>query len=446
MSYYMFIPLVIIMLTCIRKNSKKLGFVGTYAGISTGMLVYYAVIPFVVFLFQEGYNDNIRYYGFDNVIKQIINSDSISIYRVVGYIVIGFFAFHFSYNVRTSIRPKNNSKVRYNPVREETFEHYLVTAKILFILSLPSLIIYVLGLGGIIQALALAERMRSFSVSVSTYVNPVIGLFKVPASFISVDSFFWLYVTKKRPTSLNRLIFFVSFLASIVYFFIDAGRMRLILYIFIIFYVAFRKRIKHFWIWILFFGVLNLGLIDSLSELFLFTEIRNFKLFKYDSVVYLNVIREFSYPIRSLLHLPEIVDEYGLLYFKNLVLDTVSFLPGIDSDKSYFLVSEFFGGYNWRSKGGVPDDILTYGYINLGVPGIIILMWIIGKICNYCDQYLMTLSSSDTKMFWGIVLAGSMFNLVASADWSAVLFNNVSLTVPIVIMLIDHKRRVVQMK
>lgn len=126
------------------------------------------------------------------------------------------------------------------------------------------------------------------------------------------------------------------------------------------------------------------------------------------------------------------------------MLDILSLLPGVQSDKSYYLVSEFFGGYNWRLYGGVPNDALTYGYINLGVLGIIILMWVVGKICYYCDQYLWSLASDDTKVFWGIVLAGSLFNWVASADWNTVLHNNVSLTIPVIIMIIDKKRRIIE--
>lgn len=440
---YIFAIMIILLLYIIRKNYIKRQFAGAFSGAMAGILVYYTLIPLLVLIFQDSYYNNIETYGFNNTIQQLIEIEPIKYYKAIGIIFITILSFCVAYGVRTPIRRRHTQSEISDQgalVNNNYSIVFLPFAKVLFFLCVPGVIIYVASLGGLRRALALAETIRGFSSSISTYTNPIFGYFNIIASFTSICSLLWFQIFTNKKNLINGLALIITIIATIIFCLVEAGRVKLLLYIFIMLFLIFKKRVKHIWLLVIILIPAFLPAIDLLSQLYIYFQTMDISTFELKETIYLNIIREFTYAIRSVLNLSEIMSTSSYLFFKHIILDTISLLPLVEMDKSYFLVSEFFNGPNWRLFGGVPSDFITYGYINLSIFGVMIYSWVWGKICYMVDKFIQKNKFDSSRDFWGITIACGMFILVGNSDWSSILYNNCYLTIPL-LMLYFEKRR-----
>lgn len=420
------------------KSFKHNHFVGMLAGMLACMVLVYCIIPILILLLKDSFFANNIVYGFDELYSFIFRTTKNTNYAILFInFSVGIIGLYLGYK-----SVMGNTKTDYS--FDETCYYRTLFRKVSLyslIIGGLSLIVYVYALGGLRVSLAMGNQLRGFSSEIQ--VDSFLTLFKVPATiiqlafYVSTVSFF----TPQWRFHGNLIVMITSLLLTIVYMLINAGKTNVMILLLFIFFLYFRRTRRNPWPLLLVGMLLSvplLGMLDYIFDHLAFGDesgVDSNIPFRLSVLMY---IRSFSYPFQTELHINDIVDKYGLLYFQNLITDPLSFLPGIAFPASFENTSEFFGGYNWREVSGLPNDILSYGYLNLFFIGTFIHVYVWGKIAGYVDKWMATAPlPSLIRESLGFVLAFKAFSHVLSTDWSSII---IDLTL-ILLFIIVYKTR-----
>lgn len=403
---------------------KKNRFVGMLAGMLVCMIIVYGLIPVLLLALEKIIRANIYIYGFDDLVYFVY--DSTGKLNFIGFFVnlsIGIIALWLGYD---ATRWKN---IKYSSAFENIKAKNLIykISIFAFIIGGISLAIYIYALDGLSSAIRLGNKLRGFSSEVQ--VDSILTLFKVPATIIQVAFYLsaMLYVSKENKQNSNKVIMIVSFLMAGVYNLINAGKTNIMILILFVIFLFFRSRRDNPW------PILMIILLISLPLLGFFDFVFDYLSFGDESgvspdlpldVSLLKYLREFSYPFQIELHIDNIADKYGFMYFKNSLTDILSFMPGLSFQSSFENTSEYFVGSYWRFVSGIPNDIISYGYLNLSYLGTFIHLYLWGRISGYVDKWIAT---GPVHIFIresiGFIVAFKAFSHVLSSDWSSILID-----------------------
>lgn len=438
---FLFSCIFLIIFSCIfysiNKKYKKINMVGAYSGFAFSMGLYYCIIPFLIILLRNKYLENINAWGYSDIYNLFIMQDEKYYVLTFIFILIGWISFNFSYNIKFNIRKQPvNHKLGKIELNSRTIKVFQNTAYVTFIIGFLSLIIYIVALGGLSQALNLAETLRSFSSDTSLYVSTSLSIFKYPARFVTVSSYILFFLMLNRKKNTDKYLFILSFILSLIYYLINAGRANLIIYLFVYVYIFLKKRFKKTWLKILVLGIVALPLLDILDQVFVYFETNESIKLSINLDRYVYYISEFDHPIKVLMNCTDIADKYSYFYFRNVITDVIGILPKIGFDQTYYNTSEFFLGKDWMNFGGIPNDVLSFGYLNLNVVGIFIVSVFWGKVMRFIDNSILSLFPDNlSRDFWGIVIASNVFSLVSCADIQPILMGSLLLMTTIFIVL-----------
>lgn len=422
-------------------HNKYNGFIGGYSGFIFGFLLYYTVVPILFIIYK---NDIISdsSWAFYQINKYIYSHGFNSMNALYSFLVatIGFIFFQLGYSLTLSrkITLSDHNFLISNCVYRETNQVLIKIvnslAIITFIISSISFLIFIYAIGGIRRMLSLAEILRQHYSVLFEYVNnPVAGLMIVPSALLPVSTLLFFYLILLRKKRQDKLLFIVSFFLSIFYLLYNAGRFPIIRFLIIFLYMFISRKRKRVWTKILLIGIAALPLLDILDSLFIYFHTNVWEVKEPNMLLYL---RQFSQPIILQFNLREFTNIYGYRFFKDFVTDIVSLAPGIDFEKSYENTSEFVNGANWKILGGVQNDVLTYGYIQLGILGVIIFLFLCGIAIGFLDKILFKLPKSRSRDFLSVIVTVNMFQIVRSTDLYTLLKYNPILLVIFLILII----------
>lgn len=406
------------------KSFKHSHFVGMLAGMLACMILVYCIIPILILLLKDLFWTNNIVYGFDDLYSFIFGRTKNTNYvRLFINYSVGIIGLYFGY--KSSIGHKKtdysfDGTCYYGKLFHKVAVYSLIIGGL-------SLMVYVYALGGLGTSLTMGNQLRGFSSEVQ--VDSFLTLFKVPATiiqlafYVSAVSFF----TPKWKFPGNLIVMIISLLLTIIYMLINAGKTNVLILFLFIFFLYFRRTRRNPWPLLLVGMLLSvplLGMLDYIFDHLAFGDESGIDSNIPFGLSVLMYIRSFSYPFQIELHINDIVDKYGLLYFQNFITDPLSFFPGIAFPASFENTSEFFGGYNWREVSGLPNDILSFGYLNLFFIGTFIHVYIWGKIAGYVDRWMATAPlPSFIRESLGFILAFKAFSHVLSTDWSSIIID-----------------------
>ncbi|CAM4160985.1 O-antigen polymerase [Lederbergia lenta] len=439
---FLYIIIGCIVIRYLYKKNKRLGFVGGYAGFTFSMLVYYVFIPIIIILCEDAYKTNTGY-GFDKLIQFIFTKGSESFLFLILIVVIGFISFNFGYSIvflkkyKTIVKDRvSRGKINNNRNFNNTLLKIInFGAHSTLIIGGSALILFFIFVGGIGNALKLAETTRGFEVSVAEF-NYLAGISKIIARIVTIAPIMYFYLILNRKKFSDKFLFSISFILSVLLYLSFAGRTPLMTFLIIFLYFIAKKFFNRVWLKIIFVGIACFPLLDIFNYIFIFFQTQ---VWVTTEINYLQYLRQFSFPMSLGLNIRELVSFYDFRYYKDVFNDIVGLLPGIGFEVSYENTSEFFNGSNWRLMGGVPNDVISYGYIQLGMLGVFITLSTWGFLMGCLDKIIKTLPRNSGRDLISVTLATQVYQIVFSADLAPILQSHLIFLL-LVIILVIYKR------
>lgn len=412
---FLFMLIGIFLMVLLKVNNDKN--VGTFGGFVFGCLVYYSVIPILT---KMNFNNLTSKYP--NLQYFIGNKNFENDVFLIFLLLIGMVLFVITYKYANNNKIINSGKYDYSfseMIRENKFIPIL--GVITFVVGGISLIIFFVSFGGISRALSLAETNRSFSSSLSDYVNYKASLLIIPAKLITVTPYIYYLLMCYRKKKIDKFIFITSFLLSILFYLFSAGRAPLLSFLLCFLYVFIKKFWKRAWALIIISGLFSLPLLDLLDKLFVYFRT---KYWQSTEVNYVQYINQFIHPYRNVLNINDMINDFGYRKGSDFLTTFLNLIPGINYPASYENTSFFLSGTKWRVIGGVPNDVITFGYIEFGVFGVVLLFGVLGMLFGKLDLGLKLIPEGNVRNFLSSALVLNAFFLVANADFEPLVRSN----------------------
>lgn len=431
MYSFLYILLMGLIAYYLGTNRKKNGFDGAYSGVMVGFFISYALVPFLFHTFSSFYIRQSSWkYAYIQKLVFGSNTSDLDIVLAIICVIIGLFGFNCGYKKTLFFGSleffkvyKNNSIDKKIKLNEKIFKKIAI---IVLIVCTSLLILYIKAFGGLASAFSVADMLRSHTINVSnfglsgiySYVFLICGL--LPFSFALLLSDF-----KNNKSFSTAILLILSVISTFIYLRLNSGKSGFIRFGIIIAYLLSGKKIKkHFWWYVFFGGIILLPVLDLFDIWFAGGE-ASLSLFNITSILE-NVV-PFESPTELNYNLIEITRRYGYQFFKHYILDFIDILPGISFNTSWEKVSEFVRGVDWANKGGTPNDIITYGYLQLNIIGVFIHLFIVGQISSFVDRCNKNIDI-DAREVISICFCSNFISFVTCSDISSTFLHNLFFT------------------
>lgn len=406
-------------------NIRNGNVVGSGAGIIFAVVFYYMIIPLIIIWF--GYE--IDYWR----INDVLDSDFEQIFRAVVAVWSFLFVFKVSY-------------FRYNNLRFSVFseDKWLILCKRLvwftFIVGGISFIIYISAFGGILNLLLYSEYLRSFSTSGASVVSYAASIMVIPARLIIVTPILCLSLIEKKGTSniIYKFLWLISFVLALLFMLANAGRTLIILMLIIYLFPFLKKISRRPWTLLVICGCVSLPLLSILDNLFVYLSGGDWN---YSSMKTIEYLPQFSYPICNVLNMQQIVDHSHFRWGQDFFTAFINLIPGVDFEASYVPTSSYYGGTDWKMTGGTPNDVITFGYLEFGILGVILMAYLLGCISGKIDAYIRQLGNSYALQVVTTSLIVNMFAYIVNSDIVSLVNNQMQLTIISLCLLYSHVQK-----
>lgn len=322
-------------------------------------------------------------------------------YLLVAWSFLGYFFLMGSYKIGLKVRLRTKVKsTKVFPVRKYTYWAVL------------SLCIGMLGVwieiylnGGFINSIINIELLRSFGIDSAIQDgrnNPLVFL-RMLKPFILISFYIFYMLARYNGDFRYRTMTFLTFVLSFYVVFIGGGRLHVVVFLATVF-VGFmtstkRKRYlqsmsaakKVFTLFVIAsIGVISLNLLDPLFAYLTFGRPIQVEAFKVDGL-----FSEFSFPLANSLFL--FTNDVSYRFFQDLFIWVLSIFPSFVTSR--LGLSEFAPLYEYNTLqqlgtmqfGGLPSDIFTLGFYQLGFIGAMIVMMLFGFILSRLDKLVFEL-------------------------------------------------------
>ena len=424
---FFYCQLIIFFLILALKNVKKFRFPGAFAGITIGFLVYYAVVPFLIWV-NKGAISSDPDWRLNSIRSFVFSVEDDCLVISILSVILGYLFFLFGYYI-SPLRDSDRSRKIPSSKLEK---NVLPVASFGLIFGAAALFIYIRALGGFAEAISKADTLRQHYSSVSDYGLP--GYYDYIFVFarvlpISTLLFLLLFRTKKKPRYVA--LFLCSLAVTVLYMLIHAAKSTVFSVGCIFLYLLLDKlKIRLKWVFFAIIILVSLPLLDVIDALFAGEDVVS----AYASFSYLPSLRLFSYPTELNCNMMKIVDRYGYQYFTHYFTDIFDVLPGVYIEPSYSNTSEFITGVDWKVLGGTPNDLITYGFLQAGVFGVCVSMFLWGILSKFIDKVILRISDDSSRKMIGVIMCMSLFNIVSTSDIAMVLKYNLSFALVVIIL------------
>ena len=319
-----------------------------------------------------------------------------------------------------------------------------IFANITFIIGLLSLLLTVRQLGGLLGAIKYADMLRSYGKELVSLESSYLRIL-IPLIVASCSVF---YLIKEYTNSrYSTLMFYITFLLSLYYFIFNAGRLPL--FIFIASFIMYRaiknkNRINIIkLIIIILIGILILNYADKFFAYISYGVIRNDSSNLLEKVKQLIV--EFAFPYCNLSKV------HGFTYngekfrwFIDLFTWIINIVPvAILSKFGLWKVANSHNinteNFNSLLEGGIPTDIVSLGYYQFSIIGVIVLCIIFGYIAKRLD-YFISNNNITCMRFIKIRIIFFISFIVMYADIDSIIRGKLDITTVIIIIWFSTKK------
>lgn len=409
---------------CEKRKVSTLFFVNLFFGLYYGIapILYFICYPYYSrFLFWDHVHINITNFNEDNTLYT-------AIIVLLAYSVV--LLVYFYKNKFTS------SEYRYKDLSLANFKLFSI---LISIVGTVSLIVYIRGIGGIVEAIITAELYRSHDAVVTNYT-----IYRYLYPWVQLGCVLFLGIGIYTRSKLFITLGIPMFLMTILYLLINAGRSNIFVFFGIFFLIyAHHKAIFSYKILIpiLLAGVFLAIMGDEVFQFFVtgkfhFTN-NIYKIIlilsQQLSFVYVNVLKVHSFSLGK--------DQ--LYYFSDLYVSAINLLPG-SIEQLFNLGIEnttkmHTSNFNAPSGTGIIVDLVTYGYYQFALPGVFIISAFIGIISRFLDWFFRRpgIICNITVCWTGFFIMGIM----GSMDLTSIILARSHYWFPILFVIFLSKRK-----
>lgn len=386
----------------------------TISGILTSIIIFLCFIPIIILCFGDSYMLKYSYscltFGFESYFTFFVGLLIFIIFLLIGY-ERGLFV----------------NRNRY--IDEIRFEYIskLLGYFTLFVGGI-SFIIYANALGGFGTLLIKAEYMRSFATNKADLVEGHSYILVIPARLVTVSPYLLLIARNKMNNKFyNSLLIIISIILSSLFYLVNAGKTDVFIFGLSFLVPLLSYKFKHQWFVTICIAALCLGSINYLDALFVYFGTGEFVINEEEGN--LSFLSQFSYPIKNILSMDDILLNHGYRYGQDFITGILNIIPGVNFEPSYQPTSEFFSGSDWKKYGGVPNDAVTFGYLQYGYIGVAVTALIFGRVCAKVDVCIRTLGKAFYNRVIKCTLIILFFIVFVNADIISIVRNQFALTI-----------------
>jgi oligosaccharide repeat unit polymerase len=354
-----------------RKNkNNKLRLI---TGVNVILILIYGIIPIIL------YFNNFFVGKTDTHIIYTVNMSSEPFLFSATMILIGYLFILIGYFVSKPYRISKYS-VKISNLKLKVIGLFLLMISVVSVYLVSS------DLGGILNSLSYIQIIRSSggaeNISSVGFMLLPIGI----AAFIIYLSF---VIHEKRIFSWNGIFLLISSLNSFYYVLIFGGRLPLALFLLIpvLYYLDVKNsfKLKN----MILLAILGFLLLNYLEPFFEYLSTGNPIEAKFDSIP--RLISQFSFPYINTLKVHDFTyTNDGFRYFIDLVSWIYNIIPNRIMDylggkviPPSYLVNSINHGI-----GGIPVDIVSFGYYQFSIPGVIFISFWFGNLIGHLDKFL----------------------------------------------------------
>jgi hypothetical protein len=440
-----FIIFVIFIIVFEIKRKKANQYFDLLTGINISYIVYFGVSP-LLFSFMD-LRDYLPIYSLPANIKMYYNSTNNLVYAnfliILSYvfIILGYYIF----------KNKKNSS---------TFHHHIYIGNnkifylglISFIISFLSLSYYTYNLNGIWNAIKLAEYYRA----IDSQIQDDFMFLRLFQPFILSSFFCFLILNNIKRYNENikdliknfayKFMLVVTFILSIYYLIINAGRAPILVFIFtIILYKSKKIKIKQL---LIISALIIIGFIygDLILEFLItgeisFTEINGDKYL----IMLSKFVEQTIYPYINVVKVPSFISnvsdfrffaDYIFVWIINMIPGAFLGIFGIDKIPPLWVINT----NNFNSIiGGIPVDIISIGYYQLGFIGVILISFIFGMITSRLDDIFQKYEHEAIRLL-RIRFLFLISTIVINAEPESIVRGNINIIVMYIVFIICSKK------
>lgn len=368
--FLLFTIILLLYTFLISKKNKKIDLL-TF--INLFFILIYFIVPLIIIFYHEKLSSTspVQNIDFTNPFFQD------TLFNSLFYSVVSFISINFGMNIKVKFK-KQNFYFSENTI--------VVSAWILTLLGLISLLIWSSAYGGPFSALKYANSIRAGR---DIGINNRYSFFMKMIPFGQIGFYFFFSLLFTRKTFSNLLGFLISAIVTILYILANSSRMHMVL-LFVILFLIYKLNTKIKKRDYIFFGIGSISalLIMSSAESILNVLQGTNASIQIKFNIFKVLAEEFFFPLTSL-----------QVYLKNsppirlhfdLVSAILAWFPSSFRPDSLIKL-EVFNTLLWKKTllfGGLPTDIVTTSLYELHFLGPIVLPFMYGIIArNFNDRY-----------------------------------------------------------
>lgn len=356
-------------------------------------------------------------------------------------ILIGYITFLSTYLLSN---PYKKCYVEYS-ISKKTLQ---IFGFITLLISLVSSLFIQISLGGIINSFKYIEIIRS---GVSIIPSSIFLL--LPISISSFIIYYSLHMEKKQIISFDFFMLIISLYVSIYYIVMFGGRLPFAMFILLLpmYYFDREKKwtIKNIAI-IFIVGIFMLNYLENLFDILSKSEYSKRAIV--DNIP--RLFSQFSFPYINVLKVNEFTYNNGeFRYFIDYISWIINYIPSKIGDiiglgkiiPSYAINTNHHLMFDPSNPvaGGIPTDIITFGYYQFALPGVIIVSLLFGKFIAYLDKFF---NNTQNNIFFSLAKI-RIFQVLAFypmyADVESFMRRRIDVVILItIIVLFKNKRKI----
>ena len=325
---------------------------------------------------------------------------------------------------------------------------YRIVGYSCLLVGLLSTIIISVSLGGIVELIKLSEKARSYGKGAEPYIESGLLPFRALMILVLASPFLFLIVKRIRKNLINSILFYVSMIASSIFLLINAGRIVIFTF-FIPFFLNHLLKSRHRLLYLTLLCFFILFLLPISDDLFFYISYGFFKEPNHGLNPLQYFIEQFGYPYANLLNAGCLRENIGFRYGVDLILWILNIVP-VSILNSFGLwkilnindhVSLFYSMTGDVSKiiSGVPTDIITFGYLQLGIVGTVCIIFFFSLFIKYLDKMMYSDSHYLIKeeMYLRMILISGFF--VSNACLDSIIRGRADFIIFFVLTLLGYK-------
>lgn len=409
----LYVPLVILLgcfivvFELLRKKKDKIDFL---TGTNFVYFLCFVVAPIYLYTSKENIPPNWIW-----LYKTPLDSESFlyaGFLSFVGYlmIILGYYNFKKS---KLNSRVSSYSQEYFSGITDkQVFKFALVMSFV----GLGSFYVYTMALGGVSRMLQIGILLRGNEVS----VNSSWMFLKNIAPIVMVSSYFFYALAQtgnnRDARLVGRIMFLCTFFVSMLLLYHQAGRMSFLIYImtFPLSKIVYFKKLK--------LSYIIMGVVAFVSLVLFGKQIFNLAVYSAGVSNRVDMIKEtgnflsllmveFSFPFASL---GNVIEKFStganFRYFIDFIQGIMSIIPDsvVSTSNMSSINTVNTEMFNITSSGAVPVDLVSFGYYNFGLAGVMITCFAFGMFMRLLDSLF-----SDTSTYLASILRGAWMIFIA---------------------------------